>query len=58
MSAHRRHHLVNGRVRLDREQPRNVDTSRNADLGEVVAGEVHDHQVLGAVLLAVEQVLP
>src|SRR4029077_11613457 len=45
------------RVGLDVEQLRYVDRSHRADRVEVVAEQVHDHQVLGAVLGVVAQLL-
>jgi hypothetical protein len=45
------------RVALDLEEARDVDASGNADAREVVAPEIDEHHVLGAVLLRREQPL-
>ena len=47
--------LVHGRVGLDDHERRHVDAAELADAAEVVAQQVDDHQVLGAVLLVVAQ---
>ena len=52
-----RDHLVHGLVALDRHQVRHVHGADLAHEAEVVAQQVGDHQVLGAVLLARPQLL-
>ena len=43
---------MHGRVLLQREELRHADAAGPADARQVVAQQVHDHHVLGAVLLA------
>ena len=45
-----RGHLEDGRIGLDREQFRHLDAARPGDAGEVVAQQIDDHQILGALL--------
>ena len=52
---HRRDQVVHGGVALDPAQLGDLDRVVAADLREVVAEEVHDHDVLGPVLLALEE---
>ena len=56
-AAHGRDELVHGLVGLDVHQVRHVHGADLADDAEVVAQQVGDHQVLGAVLLAGAQLL-
>ena len=51
----RRDQVVHGRVLLQREQLRHPHAAGPADARQVVAQQVHDHHVLGAVLLALGQ---
>ena len=51
----RRHQVVHGGVALQREQLRHADAARRAHARQVVAHQVHDHQVLGPVLRALGQ---
>ena len=48
---------MHGREALDIEKPRHVYRAEPAILGEIVAQEVDDHHVLGAILLARAQLL-
>ena len=48
--GHRRDEVLDRRRPLEPAQPRDADAPRPADAPEVVAQDVHDHHVLGAVL--------
>ena len=50
--------LVHGREALDGEQPGHLHAAGPGDAGDVVAQQVDDHQVLGALLGAGPQLLP
>jgi len=52
-----RHHLEHGRVALDRHQLGHRHAADLADPTEVVAHEIDDHQVLGAVLRRARELL-
>ncbi len=54
-APHRGHQLVHGRVALHRHQPRHLHGPGLGDPAEVVADQVHDHQVLGPGLLVRRQ---
>ena len=45
-----RHHLPDGRIILDREQLLDLHAAARRHASQIVAQEVHDHQVLGPVL--------
>ena len=45
-----RGHLQQRRIGLDREQRRHLDAAGAGDAGEIVAQQIDDHQILGALL--------
>ena len=54
-AGHRRDEVLDGGRPLEPAEARHADGARRADPAEVVAEDVDDHHVLGAVLLAREQ---
>ena len=52
---HRRHHLMDGGVSLDGKGRRDPHAPGHADAREVIAHQVNDHQIFGAVLDAGHQ---
>ena len=45
-----RGHLEDGRIGLDREQLRHLDAARPRDARQIVAQQIDDHQIFGALL--------
>jgi len=56
-AGHRRHQVMDVGVGLNRTERLDLDRARPAGARQVVAHQVHDHQVLGPVLDAGEQLL-